>query len=94
MAVETSAALQKSLVFSQAQSSVSAELQQICPQANLTVVDPAQTAWLLPSQTSDPVDWHRAIAWLRPTDTCHGVDDPQLLLIHVTAFNQLPSVPL
>ncbi|MBE9111579.1 hypothetical protein IQ273_19420 [Nodosilinea sp. LEGE 07298] len=63
MAVKTSA--QRILVFNQNQSSDLADLQQICPQANLTVVDPAQAAWLLLSHSIAPVDWHGAIAWLR-----------------------------
>ncbi|WP_035994327.1 glycosyltransferase family 9 protein [Leptolyngbya sp. KIOST-1] len=63
MAIKTSADLQRVLVFTQSQSL--AELQGLCPQAHLTVVNPAQTAWLLHSQTGDPVDWQQAIAWLR-----------------------------
>ncbi|MFQ4137409.1 glycosyltransferase family 9 protein [Nodosilinea sp. PGN35] len=65
MAVKTSADLQRVLVFTQAQTPALAELQGLCPQADLTVVDPARAAWLLLSQTSTPVDWQRAIAWLR-----------------------------
>ncbi|MBE9159300.1 hypothetical protein IQ265_21055 [Nodosilinea sp. LEGE 06152] len=65
MAVKTSVNLQRIIVFTQSPNSAPADLQHLCPQASLTVVDPAQVAWLLLSQTSAPVDWQRAIAWLR-----------------------------
>lgn len=59
--------LQHVLVFTQTQtqSSVLAELQPLLPQAHLTVVDPAQASWLLLSESQAPIDWQRAIAWLR-----------------------------
>lgn len=65
MAVKTSADLQRVLVFTQAQNLDMTDLQRLCPQASLTVVDPAQAVWLLLSPTDVPVDWQRAIAWLR-----------------------------
>ena len=65
MAVKTSADLQRILVFTQSPNTAPDDLQRLCPQASLTVVDPAQAAWLLLSHTSAPIDWPGAIAWLR-----------------------------
>lgn len=40
-------------------------LREIFPKANLTLIDPTQTANLLCAQDDAPVDWAKAIAWLR-----------------------------
>jgi hypothetical protein len=59
-------ALKRVLVVThpQAQQPSLAELEETFPQADLVVIDPAQTAGLLLSTTGD-VNWPQAIAWLR-----------------------------
>ncbi|HZG38397.1 MAG TPA: hypothetical protein VEZ50_06905 [Nodosilinea sp.] len=63
--------LKRVLVFTHAQCQSSTlanlqhDLQQMFPQADLTLVDPAQAAWLMLPQTDAPVDWQKSLTWLR-----------------------------
>jgi hypothetical protein len=68
MPANTAASLQKVVVFATDQlnnSTCQFELEQHFPQAQVTVVNSHQAAWLFTSQAGAPIDWTHAITWLR-----------------------------